>query len=160
MLIFISGSINSGKTSTSKLLAKRLKAVFINVDDLNDLIPNFNLKTDLDKSMDLAIASINEYVADGKDVVANYVVRKKDWNRFENEINTKPQIVITLAPRLEVAQSNRGNRVLTDWEVERIKYHYEIGIASPSFGHIIDNSDISTEQVVNKIVDIVAQVVH
>src|SRR5690606_10220099 len=54
ILVFISGSINSGKTTTSKLLAKKLGAVFINVDDLNDTIPNFNLATDLDKSMDLA----------------------------------------------------------------------------------------------------------
>lgn len=58
-LIFISGSINSGKTTTAKLLADKLNADFINVDDLNDSIPNFNLATDLDKSMDLAIAKIN-----------------------------------------------------------------------------------------------------
>jgi adenylate kinase family enzyme len=160
MLIFISGSINSGKTSTSKLLAERLDAVYINVDDLNDSIPNFNLKIDLDKSMDLAIKTINKYLDSGKDVVANYVVREKDWKRFKNEINTTPQIIVTLAPRLDIAQSNRGSRTLTSWEIERIKYHYEIGIASPNFGHIIDNSDISIEQVIDKILDIVADYVH
>lgn len=37
MLVFISGSINSGKTTTSKLLAEKLGAKFINVDDLNDI---------------------------------------------------------------------------------------------------------------------------
>ena len=62
MLVFISGSINSGKTTTATMLAEQLGAVFINVDDLNDEIPNFNLKTDLDKSMDLAIKRINEFV--------------------------------------------------------------------------------------------------
>ena len=31
-----------------------------------------------------------------------------------------------LAPRLEVAQSKRGDRVLTDWEVQRIKQHYDL----------------------------------
>lgn len=49
MLIFISGSINSGKPTTSQALAERLGAVCINVDDLNYLLPNFNLATDLDK---------------------------------------------------------------------------------------------------------------
>lgn len=156
MLIFISGSINSGKTSTSKMLAERIGAAYINVDDLNDTIPNFNLATDLDKSMDLAIQKINEYSELGKDVVANYVVRKSDQRRFDKEIKTSPRIVITLAPRIEVAQSKRGNRELTEWEISRIKYHYENGIASPDFGHIIDNSDISIEETVDKILEIVA----
>ena len=74
MLVFISGSINSGKTTTAKALAKRLGAVFVNVDDLNDTIQNFNLASDLDKSMDLAIQTINNSTRQGKDVIANYVV--------------------------------------------------------------------------------------
>lgn len=156
MLVFISGSINSGKTTTAKALAKRLGADFINVDDLNDTIPNFNLATDLDKSMDLAIAEINKSLARGHDVVANYVVRQTDFDRFKNEISTKDQHVITLAPRLEVAQGKRGDRVLSDWEVQRVKHHYDSGIATPKFGHIIDNSDISIGQTINKILKIIA----
>lgn len=155
MLIFLSGSINSGKTTTSKALAHRLGAAFINVDDLNDTIPDFNLATDLDKSMDLAIQTINSYITTGKDVVANYVVREKDWNRFAAEIATPDQYIITLAPRLEVAQSQRGERVLSEWEKSRIQYHYDTGIASPSFGHIIDNSDLSVDQTVDAILEIV-----
>jgi cytidylate kinase len=155
MLIFISGSINSGKTTTAKALAKRLNADFINVDDLNDTIPNFNLATDLDKSMDLAIQRINESLKKGKNAVANYVVRERDYNRFADEINTKEQYVITLAPRLEVAQSKRSTRILTEWEVQRVKHHYDTGIASPKFGHIIDNSDINLEQTVDKILQII-----
>lgn len=151
MLVFISGSINSGKTTTSKLLAEKLGAALINVDDLNDTIPNFNLVTDLDKSMDLAIAKINECLAEGKDVVANYVVRQRDFDRFAKEINTKQQFVITLAPRLEVAQGKRGDRQLSEWEVARVKYHYDTGVASPAFGHIIDNSDISLGETVERI---------
>lgn len=158
MMIFISGSINSGKTTTSELLAKRLGAVFINVDDLNDTIPNFNLATDLDKSMDLAIQSINEAAGQGRDVVANTVVREEDWVRFEKEIKATPQIIITLAPRLEVAQGKRGNRVLSDWEIARVKYHYDTGIASPKFGHIIDNSDLSLGETVDRILEIISKV--
>lgn len=151
MLIFLSGSINSGKTTTAKALARKLGADFINVDGLNDTIPNFNLATDLDKSMDLAIKTINESLAVGRDVVANYVVRQKDFDRFAGEIHTDKQYVITLAPRLEVAQSQRGDRVLTDWEVQRIKHHYDTGIASPKFGFVIDNSDLSVDETVRTI---------
>jgi len=158
VLIFISGSINSGKTTTSKALAERLGAAFINVDDLNDTIPNFNLATDLDKSMDLAIKTINDYSKQGKDVIANYVVRRKDFDRFANEIETQPQIVITLAPRLDVAQGKRGDRELSEWEVSRVKHHYDTGIASPEFGHIIDNSELTIDETIGRIIEIVAAV--
>lgn len=154
-LVFISGSINSGKTTTSKALAIKLGADCINVDDLNDAIPNFNLATDLDKSMDLAIKTINESLDSGRDVVANYVVRQKDFDRFEHEIHTDKQYVITLAPRLEVAQGKRGNRTLTDWEVQRVKHHYDTGIASPTFGLVIDNSDLTVDETVERIFAIV-----
>lgn len=154
-LIFISGSINSGKTTTGKLLAAKISAEFINVDDLNDSIPNFNLATDLDKSMDLAIKTVNQLLNDGKDVVANYVVRPKDFDRLVKEVNTYEQHIITLAPRLEIAQSQRGDRKLSDWELQRVKYHYNTGIASPKFGHIIDNSTLSMEQTVDQILKII-----
>ncbi len=156
-LVFISGSINSGKTTTSKLLAEKLDADFINVDDLNDSIPNFNLATDLDKSMDLAIAKINESIANGRSVVANYVVRQRDYDRFEREIHTDEQYVVTLAPRLEVAQSKRGDRELSEWEVQRIKHHYDTGIANPSFGSVIDNSDSTLQETVESILSIISK---
>lgn len=158
MLVFISGSINSGKTTTAKVLAEKLNADFINVDDLNDTISNFNLATDLDKSMDLAIKMINKSLTKGNDVIANYVIRQKDYDRFKDEIATKEQYVITLAPRLEVAQSKRGDRVLTEWEVQRIKHHYDKGIASPKFGYIVDNSDLSIDQTVDKILEIIQKI--
>jgi cytidylate kinase len=156
MLVFISGSINSGKTTTAKALAVRIGAVCLNVDDLNDTIPNFNLATDLDKSMDLAIQTINSYTKEGKDVVANYVVRQQDFDRFEGEIEAKPQIVVTLAPRMEIAQSKRSDRELSEWEIKRIRHHYDTGIASPSFGHIIDNSDLTIDETVNRILSIIS----
>ncbi|HEX3568436.1 MAG TPA: hypothetical protein VHT70_02035 [Candidatus Saccharimonadales bacterium] len=157
MFIFISGSINSGKTTTAKALAGKLGADLIHVDDLNDTIPNFNLATDLDKSMDLAIAAINQSLAKGSDVVANYVVRQRDYDRFKDEVNTSDQYIITLAPRLEVAQGRRGDRVLSAWEVQRIKHHYDTGIASPKFGYVIDNSDIDVDQTIDKILEIVGR---
>ena len=155
ILVFISGSINSGKTTTMHALAKKLNAVTVNVDDLNDTIPNFNLATDLDKSMDLAIDAINTALAKGKNVVANYVVRQKDYDRFAREIQTDNQYVITLAPRLEVAQSQRGQRKLTEWEVARVKHHYDSGIATPNFGCVIDNSDLTIGEVVDRILTLI-----
>ena len=145
MLVFINGSINSGKTTVSKLLAEKLRAEFINFDDINDTIPGFDLNKDIPKTFELGIKKINLLNAKGKDVVANYVVRNEDWERLLNDVDTKKKYLITLAPRLEVAHSNRGARKLTDWEVSRVKFHYDTGIANPKHGITIDNSDIPVE---------------
>jgi cytidylate kinase len=155
MLIFISGSINAGKTTTSKILAQRLGWTYINVDDLTDKVEGFDIYTHLDLAMDLAIKAINTATDAGNDVVANFVIRKEDFARFEHEIHAQPQIFITLSPGLEVAQSQRGDRVLTDWEIKRIKAHYDDGIAAPDYGYIIDNSSLTSEETVDKIIQLV-----
>lgn len=158
MLIFISGSINAGKTTTSKALAKRLNWPLINVDDLTDEVEGFDIYTHLDMAMDLAIKAINEAAVGNKNVVANFVVRKEDYARLEDEIQAHPQVFITLSPGLKVAQSQRGDRVLTKWEIKRIKAHYDDGIAAPDYGYIIDNSKLTVEETVDEIISITTKI--
>jgi dephospho-CoA kinase len=160
VLIFISGSINAGKTTTSKLLAQELGWVNINVDDLTDKVSGFDIYRHLDLAMDLAINAINTITAEGKNVVANFVVREKDWKRFEHEIITHPIIFVTLSPVITVAQSQRGDRVLTDWELKRITLHYNEGIASPKYGYVVDNSALTPMETVKEIMKFVAQYLH
>lgn len=64
---------------------------------------------------------------------------------------------MTVAPRLEVARSNWGDGVLTDWKVQRIKRHYDTGITSPKFGRIIDSSDMSINETVDRILEIITK---
>ena len=70
------------------------------------------------------------------------------------KLTVDKQLFFTLSPSLEVATSDRG-RGMNDWEFERIKYHYDTGVANPKFGEIIDSTDMSLEQAVDKIIDIV-----
>lgn len=151
MVIFISGSINSGKTTTAKALAKKLGAQFIDIDDVNDRIPNFDLSKDISKGIALAIEDINKLTHAGQAVVVSYPLREKDHKQIIEGLHDKNPKFITLAPRLEVAQSKRGNRELTDWEVARIQHHYDTGIATPPFGEVIDNSEMSIDEAVEVI---------
>ena len=155
MIVFISGSINSGKTTTGKALSKKLNAKFIDIDDLNDRIPNFDLSKDISKGIDIAINEINNLTNEGYLVVVSYVIRKKDFDQLNKGLIDRNTLFITLAPTLEIAQSKRGDRDLSEWEIKRIKYHYEIGIANPSFGNIIDNSDLSIDETVDVIAKLV-----
>jgi hypothetical protein len=152
MVIFINGSVNAGKSTTSKLLAEKLDAEWVDVDEIAHEIPDFDLNKDISKAIELAIKTINKLTAEGKNVVANYVLRQKDYDMLHAGLHDKQQFYFTLAPRLDVVQKDRG-RGLNDWEYKRIKYHYDTGIANPNFGTVIDTSDLSIEETVQMIVN-------
>jgi cytidylate kinase len=151
MLVFINGSLNSGKSSTSRLLAQKLGAEFIDFDEFSRKIPNFQLSKDIPEVLRLGSDAINKLDKEGKSVVANYVLSQKDYEILTSNLDVAEQHFFTLSPRIEVARSNKG-RELSEWEYERVKHHYDIGINKPSFGEIIDNSDISLEDTVNLII--------
>lgn len=148
MLVFISGSINSGKSTTAKLLAEKLGAEFIDFDDLRTR--SRELEKDIPKVFEKGIQKINQLAAEGKSVVTNYVIRPEDYEMLQQKLKVDKQYYFTLAPRLEVVLSHRGRR-MSDWEYERVKYHYATGIPQPPFGEIIDNSDMSVEETAEKI---------
>ena len=151
MVIFLSGSVNAGKSTTSELVAKKLRAEWVDVDEIANSIPGFNLSKDLPKAIQRAIEHINMLTDSGKCVVANYVLRQEDYEQLVEGLKDPEQYYFTLAPRLEIAHSNRG-RGMNDWEYNRIKYHYDTGIANPQFGKIIDTSDMTLQQTADEII--------
>ena len=58
-------------------------------------------------------------------------------------------------PKLEVSLKDRGDRKLDDWERERIKYHYKVGINNPSFGIIIETSEQTPQQTAEEILKLI-----
>lgn len=91
MIIFISGSVNSGKSTTSKLVADKLGAKWIDIDELADSIVNFDLTKDIPKAISLTIDTINKLTADGKTVAANYVLRQEDYEQLRYGLNDNEQ---------------------------------------------------------------------
>lgn len=152
MVIFLNGSINAGKTTVGKILAKKLGAEFVEFDDISKAMPNFDLAKDIPKVIETGIKKTNELIQNGKDVVIAYPLRKTDYKKLEKNLITKPNY-ITLALRLEKVIRNRGTRQLSDWERSRVKYHYKTKIHNPDFGITINNSDISPEETAEKIIE-------
>lgn len=158
MIIFINGSINSGKSTISKLLQEKLgNTALIEVDSLRECIEWMPLEQAIPINLKSAVSLIHTFASEGLHVIVSYPLSEKDRDYLLENIRAGRAdiFVITLAPQLEVALSNRGNRELTDWEKERIRYHYTIGINTPPFGKVIDNSDQSPLETVSEILQLI-----
>ena len=142
MIIFLSGSINSGKTTIAKILVNHFpETAHIEVDTLNNMVDwmplekaiPLNLKNTLSLALNFIDANIN--------AVITYPLNKPEYEFFNRNLPIDVErFFFTLSPLLNCALTNRGSRELTEWEINRVKYHYQTGINKPDFGITIDNT--------------------
>jgi len=156
MIIFINGSINSGKTTVARILTKELADfALVEIDALHEMISWMPIDKAVPINLENAVSVIKNFTKRGLSVVVPYPLSQKNYDYIMGEINdldTKMH-VFTLAPKLEKALTNRGTRELAEWETDRIKHHYEIGIHAPNFGEVIDNSEQTPEETAKIILD-------
>jgi len=156
MIIWINGTVNSGKTTISKLLAKQIEnTAHIEVDKLREFIEFMPLDDKvIEISLNNAIAVAKIFLSKGINVIISYPLSMKNYDKVAKAFASHhdKMVVITLSPRLESVLKNRGYRELNEWETERIKHHYSIGLNTPKFPSlVIDNSDQTPEETVDEI---------
>ncbi|RPI18611.1 MAG: hypothetical protein EHM58_04700 [Ignavibacteriae bacterium] len=154
MVIFINGSINSGKTAAAKLLKNKLpRTAHIEVDDLRAFIDWMPLEESIPINLDNTILIINSFSTRKISSIVTYPLSKDEFEYMTARIKSREEIYFfTLNPSLETALSNRNGRELTEWETERIRYHYSIGVNNPGFGVVIDNTEQTVEETVDEII--------
>ena len=156
MIIFLNGSLNSGKTTVAHLLEKKIeKTAVVEIDELRNFIAWMPIEEAVPINLENALSVMRNFLKRDLNIIVSYPLSQKNYDYFmENlkELNEKI-FVFTLSPRLEVILSKRGERKIDDWDIKRIKYHYEMGLHKPSFGVIIDNSKQTPEETVNIILD-------
>jgi cellulose biosynthesis protein BcsQ len=159
MIIFINGSINAGKTTVAQILAKKLSNVaLVEIDTLRDMIGWMSIDKAVPINLENAVSVIKNFSNNGLNVIVPYPLSQNNYDYIVSklcDIDTKIY-VFTLAPKLEKVITDRGNRKLSDWERERIRHHYDIGIHKPIFGEIIDNSEQTPDKTANIILAKVA----
>lgn len=168
LIVNINGPINSGKTTTSKLLIKELdNALFIEVDDLLSDDEQNKLGLSMEDGWSERTKRLNSIVCREK-LNKNYEIiifaypitanLYEEWKKWEDD-GTR-FINITLSPRLDICVQNRGNRILDKWEVARIKQMYLENYHCPNFSDlIIDNSEQTPEQTKNNILSFLRSII-
>jgi hypothetical protein len=144
MIIFLNGSINAGKSTVAKILAKEItNTALLEIDALREMIEWMPIDKAVPINLENALSVIRNFVKREISVIVPYPLSQKNYDFIMSglkDLETDIHI-FTLAPKLEKTLTNRGTRELDEQEKERIKYHYNIGIPNPTFGEIIDNSE-------------------
>jgi len=148
MIFFINGSINSGKSTVAKLLADKIgNCAILEIDNLREFIEWMPIEKAIPINLENAISLINNFDKNDLNVVIPYPLSEKNYEYIKNNLKVKSKIYFfTLNLKLDEVLKDRGNRKLDDWERERIKHHYKIGINKPSFGEIINTTNQTPEE--------------
>ena len=156
MIIWINGSINSGKTTVAKLLGERLeKTAVLEIDTLRHFISTTPLDESIPLNFSNAVLLIKNFHKNDYHVIIPYPLSDENFDYMKNELldlDTE-MFFFSLKPSIDKALSNRGERELNEWEVERIQYHYDVGIPDLKKSTVIDNGDQTPDETVNVIMD-------
>jgi len=157
--IWISGSINAGKTTVAKILTIKVKkSVNIELDALSSFDNNLAIDQKLNFIIEDALLLAKNWIKRGFIPILNWPVYGNELRYMQvyaNDLGLNP-ILINLTPDKEVVKRNRGMRAVDDWEIERIDYMYEqCYINNPSFGYNIDNSALNPEETAEEIINII-----
>ena len=151
MLIVLNGSINAGKTTTAKMLGRLLPATaHIEVDSLREFIAWMPLEESIPLNLENAVAVAHVFLKHGLNVVLSYPLRAADYEWLRRQFDC-PIHFFTLRPPMLTSQSQRGERILSEWEIARIAYHYQTEAANPDLGVVIDNAQMSAEETAREI---------
>ncbi len=144
ILVYINGSINSGKSTIGSLLAKNLPGtVHIEVDELRHFADCLSLAEACPYCLEDAATLARNWLSRGFNVVVTWPISHFDYAVFER-VAADARVSIhafTLRPALEVAVSDRGGRQLSKRERTRIREQYRSSHIDPGIGTAIDNSD-------------------
>ena len=143
MLIYINGSISSGKSTVGRLLAETLpKTVHVEVDELRHFARCLSLADACPFCVEDATTLARNWLSRGFNVVVTWPISHRDYAVFERKAAVAGVSVhaFTLRPPLEVATSNRGGRQLSERERSRIREQYRMPHIDPGIGTVVDNS--------------------
>lgn len=162
-LISISGSVHSGKTTISRMLAAEMpNAMFVDGDLISSWVgTKYPRGATIDDILPDVHKTIIEFVRpvlrSGLDVIVDYpftdAVRKQIITALGGiDFETK---WFLLKPAMEkVLQGSATRPELNEWEIDRIKYHYASPLMETSMAEVIDSTNLNPGETLEKIKEI------
>lgn len=160
--IWISGSINSGKSTVAAALNKQIKkSVNIECDDLRHFATHEKLANLIDFILEDSLDLAKKWSKRGYLPIITWPIYgdglKKIIN-YSKELSIEP-VIINLIPSKETAKHNRGERELTEKELNRIEYMYETeNIGKPMRGFSTDNTNQTVGETVKEVMNYIDRI--
>ena len=153
-LVFLNGAINCGKTTVGRKLSELCRNVaFVELDHLHGFVPWMPIERAVPLNIENGLAVAKNFIREGIDVVFAYPLSDEDFTFVRGLIDFPCRIeCVTLYCELERNIENRGDRRLSEYEVERIEWMHANGLAKPSFSRILDTTDLGVDQVVDRLI--------
>jgi adenylate kinase family enzyme len=158
VIILLNGSVNSGKTTVAEaIVARSIGFAHIEVDSLRDFIRWMPLEETIELNLQNAITIATNFHSKHISSVISYPLSKSDFEFIKDLLNDSSIEVhaVALYPGIDQLKTNRGNRELSEWEVNRIDELHRMGVTKPDFGTIIDNSSQTVEETVDSVLNTV-----
>ena len=157
MIIFISSALGAGKTTTAKELAKRIpSAVLVDPDVFAEMCEySMSFEEYSPVREELTESTVRYFNTKGSIVIVPGSITESYLETLKNRYNDiwSDVRIVCLNPDKSTVLAGRGDRTLSDWEKERVEYHYENKATSlPDAECIIDTSSISPEETAEEIV--------
>ncbi len=134
------------------LLQRSPFGTHIEVDLLHDMVDWMPLEDAIPLNLKNTLSLTLNFIKEDINVIITYPLSKTEYEFFNKNLPLEVErFFFTLNPRIDYTITNRGSRELTEWEIERIKFHYSTGINNPGFGIIIDNTIQSPEETISDI---------
>lgn len=149
ILVYINGSINSGKSTIGRLLARDLsETVHIEVDELRHFADCLSLAEACPYCLEDAATLARRWLSRGFNVLVTWPISHRDYAVFERVAADAGVSIhaFTLRPALEVAVSDRGGRQLSERERNRIREQYRLPHIDPGIGTVVDNSSQTPDE--------------
>lgn len=158
MIIFINGNLNSGKSTISRGLSEKLgNSAIVEIDRLREFIWWMPVEEAVPLSLENAICIIKNFTRHKLNVIVPYVITQKNYAYLESELADldEKRIYITLDRSLEQLLNNSGNREHFEQDAARIQVLFGRRVHKPTFGTIIDTTNLSVDQTIDEVMKIV-----
>jgi hypothetical protein len=154
-LILLNGAVNSGKSTVGKMLLELCENIaFVELDDLYSFVPWMDLERAVPLNIKNGISVAKNFIDQNIDVIIAYPLSDGDYLYLKSFIDFPCEIIgITLGCDFGKNIINRGARELSNYEIERIKWMHNNGVANPDFSQVIDTTNRSMEETVDLIIE-------
>ncbi len=154
MIIFISGPLNSGKSTVAKILNKEIRgAAIVEPDAIREFIADVPIDKAVPIVLELAVLVVKRLAQARFNVIVPYPLSEKNYRFIRARLQGEKLHFFILNPRMEAITNGRGKRKLDRWEKQRIRRHYQINLHNPPFGIKIDNTKQKPKETANTILN-------